>query len=138
MGRHHVSVSLWRIGLDARIRIFCLVSKIVGLTRAKELLQLGNEFSARKALDIGLATEVVPKADVLSKAMAVAKRLASMPQFALLQSKRLMNRELAESIDQITEDELTTIKKAISDPETVKAMMSVRKKTAKSEPKSKL
>lgn len=123
------------LGLTPELGSSLIIPKIVGLQRAKELMQLGKEFSAQRAFELGLCTEVVPGAEVVSKAVAVAKQLAAKPQFALLESKRLMNRDLVESIDHVTEDEYHTISKAISSPETMKAMAALIQKSSK---KSKL
>jgi len=126
-------------GLTPELGSSVLLARLVGLTRAKQFIQQGTEFSARQALDLGLCTEVVPVADVVTKAVAAAKTLASRPQFALRESKRLMNRDLIESIDRITEDEYLTIAKAFVHPDTQKAMQAVMAKTSKSnKTKSKL
>jgi len=119
------------LGLTPELGSSVLLPRIVGLPRAKELLQLGTEFSAQKAHELGLCTEVVPGSRVVSRALEAATQLAAVPQFALRESKRLMNRELAETIDRITEDELLTIRKAISSPETVQAMTNLIRKQSK-------
>jgi len=122
-------------GLTPELGSSVLLGRIIGLTRAKRLIQLGVEFTAKEALEWGLCTEVVRKEDVLSKALAAAKSLATKPQGAMRESKRLMNRDLIESIDRITEDEYHTIAKVMATPETQKAMMKVMAKTAKSNSK---
>jgi len=118
------------LGLTPELGSSVLLSKIVGMPRAKELMQLGKEFSAQRAYDLGLCTEVV-LGDVLKRALEAANQLAAVPQFALRESKRLMNRELVESIDRITEDEYLTQRKAITSPETMKAMAALMKKSSK-------
>jgi len=120
------------LGLTPELGSSILLSKMVGLMRAKELMQLGGEFTAQRAYELGLCTEVVPTAEVLPRALQAAKKLASVPQFALRENKRLVNKELVEVIDRVTEDEYLTIRKAIAHPDTVKAMSAVMKKTSKS------
>lgn len=63
----------------------------VGLMRAKQAVLLGERISASQALDWGLATSVVPKAEVLPAAMALAGRLAGMPAAALQGTKLALN-----------------------------------------------
>mmetsp|Transcript_113971 Transcript_113971/g.322656 ORF Transcript_113971/g.322656 Transcript_113971/m.322656 type:complete len:298 (-) Transcript_113971:95-988(-) len=123
------------LGLTPELGSSLIIPRIVGLQRAKELMQLGREFSAQRALELGLCTEIVPADQVVSRAVSVAKSLAAKPQFALRESKRLMNRELVEAIDRATEDEYHTIRKAISSPETMQAMAALIQKSSK---KSKL
>jgi enoyl-CoA hydratase/carnithine racemase len=121
-----------QLGLTPELGSSTLMPRIIGLPRAKQLLMLGKEFSAQTAHEFGLCNEVLPSADAaVSRALEVAKSLASMPQFALRQSKRLMNQDLIDRIDHITEDENETIKKAFVHPETMQAMAALRKKTSK-------
>ena len=57
-----------------------LLPRIVGLGRATELLILGNKIDARRAYEIGLATEVVPEDDLHTAAAGLAQRLADGPR----------------------------------------------------------
>eukprot|EP00413_Alexandrium_margalefii_P027873 CAMPEP_0204570372 /NCGR_PEP_ID=MMETSP0661-20131031/38278_1 /ASSEMBLY_ACC=CAM_ASM_000606 /TAXON_ID=109239 /ORGANISM="Alexandrium margalefi, Strain AMGDE01CS-322" /LENGTH=307 /DNA_ID=CAMNT_0051578553 /DNA_START=65 /DNA_END=986 /DNA_ORIENTATION=+ len=120
------------LGLTPELGSSVLLPKIIGLPRAKELMQMGTELPARRACELGLCTAVVPASEVVGRAVDEAQRLAAKPQFALRESKRLMNRELAESIDAITAEELESIRKAITSPETVQAMSALMRKSAKS------
>ncbi|MDE8653301.1 enoyl-CoA hydratase-related protein [Novosphingobium album (ex Liu et al. 2023)] len=54
-----------------------LLSKAVGRVRAMQMMLLGEKLPAEKALEWGLATMVVPDAELDDKAMAMAKELAS-------------------------------------------------------------
>lgn len=120
------------LGLVPELGSSWLLPRIVGITRAKQFMQLGTEFTAQRAYELGLCTEVFPMPEVLSKALEAAQKLAAMPQPALRESKRLVNKELVESIDRVTEDEYHTERKIINTPETQKAMMALMAKTSKS------
>lgn len=50
---------------------------LVGLLRAKEHLRLGDQNNAEECLQLGLANRVVPPADVLATALALADQLAA-------------------------------------------------------------
>eukprot|EP00933_Yihiella_yeosuensis_P028200 TRINITY_DN22015_c1_g1_i1.p1 TRINITY_DN22015_c1_g1~~TRINITY_DN22015_c1_g1_i1.p1 ORF type:complete len:285 (-),score=49.97 TRINITY_DN22015_c1_g1_i1:63-887(-) len=128
------------LGLTPELGSSVLLARIIGLPRAKELMQLGTEFSAKRAFEMGLCAEVVPNAEVVPRTIAAAKKLAGQPQFALRESKRMMNAELVANIDRITDEEGSTIKKAITSEDTQKAMAALMRKTAKSnaKPSSKL
>ena len=54
--------------------------QIVGLGRALELILTGRPVSATEALAMGLANEIVPRGQHLTRAMEIAGQLASFPQ----------------------------------------------------------
>lgn len=70
-----------------------LLPRLVGLGRATELLLLGDDVSADRALEIGLASGVVEEAELPEAAAAVASRLASGPSLAYSVTKTLLSRE---------------------------------------------
>lgn len=71
-----------------------LLPKVVGLSRATELLYLGDVIDAPTAERYGLFNRVVPHDTVLDESLALAKRLAEGPTFALGMTKELLNAEL--------------------------------------------
>ena len=84
-----------RVGLaGADMGSAYLLPRVVGLGRATELLVLGDKIDAGRALEIGLATQVVDDADLSSAAGALARRLADGPAFAFSTTKVLLTREL--------------------------------------------
>jgi|EP00927_Polykrikos_kofoidii_P075332 2-(1,2-epoxy-1,2-dihydrophenyl)acetyl-CoA isomerase len=120
-----------QLGLTPELGSSFFIPRIVGLARAKELLMLGKEFSAKRAHEMGLVNEVVSGGEVLARALATAKEIATLPQFALRESKRLINGELRTLVDGATEDEYHTIRNAFADKETQQAMATMMKKTSK-------
>ncbi|PGH09841.1 hypothetical protein GX51_00528 [Blastomyces parvus] len=56
---------------------------IVGLGRALDIILTGRPVAAKEALDIGLASRVVPKGQSLGEAMKLARILVSFPQECL-------------------------------------------------------
>jgi enoyl-CoA hydratase/carnithine racemase len=77
----------------------------IGHVRAAELILLGLPYDARRALELGLVTQVVPDQDLLSLATATAQELAAKPAGALQASKRLMKRSFREQIKAAMETE---------------------------------
>ncbi len=71
-----------------------LLPRVVGLARATEILFLGDKIAAVDAERLGLVTRVVPAAQLMTEARALAERLAQGPSFALGMTKQLMNTEL--------------------------------------------
>jgi enoyl-CoA hydratase/carnithine racemase len=62
----------------------------IGHIRASELVLLGLPFDARRAVELGLITRVVPDQDLLTTATEAARKLAAKPTGALQASKKLM------------------------------------------------
>ncbi|OWW21234.1 enoyl-CoA hydratase [Noviherbaspirillum denitrificans] len=67
-----------------------LLPATVGHRRAAELFLLGEPCPAEKALSWGLVNEVLPPAEVLPRALAIAAKLAAMPPAAVRLTKSLM------------------------------------------------
>jgi enoyl-CoA hydratase/carnithine racemase len=76
----------------------CSVPARIGHLRAAELILLGAPFDARRAAELGLATQVVSDKDVLARATETAGKLAAKPASALQASKRLMKQPFREQI----------------------------------------
>lgn len=70
-----------------------LLPRVVGVGRAAEILMLGEKIDANSAERIGLTNRVVPDDELLDTAMAIARRLADGPTFALAATKRMIENE---------------------------------------------
>ncbi len=98
-----------RVGLaGADMGSAYLLPRIVGLGRATQLLVLGDKLGASEALQMGLATEVVPDADLHTRAHELSRRLADGPAFAYAATKSLLSRELDMSLGAAIELEAVT------------------------------
>ena len=64
---------------------------IVGWAKAKEMVMLGRNYSAKEALDMGLVMKIVPPDKVMDEAKALAKELMAKPRTALKLAKHMMN-----------------------------------------------
>ena len=62
--------------------------RLIGLSRALDLILTGRPVDAAEALAIGLANRVVPKGTAREAAEALAAQLAAFPQAALLADRR--------------------------------------------------
>ncbi|MFZ9393136.1 MAG: enoyl-CoA hydratase [Ilumatobacteraceae bacterium] len=65
-----------------------------GARKAKELLFTGDSFTAQEAMDLGMVNRVVPAAELDDAAMAMARRIAAKPGFALKLAKESVNQTL--------------------------------------------
>jgi len=68
--------------------------RLVGKTRALELLMLGEQISAEEALSIGLVNRVVPDEALMGETIALAQKLAAKPPVALAKIKEAVERGL--------------------------------------------
>jgi enoyl-CoA hydratase len=68
---------------------------LIGLTKAKQYVMLGDRITAKDAEQLGLAIEVVADDAVLDKALALGERLAALPAQALRSTKIAMNMHLS-------------------------------------------
>ncbi|AEA23842.1 enoyl-CoA hydratase/isomerase family protein [Pseudonocardia benzenivorans] len=72
-----------------------LLPRIVGVHRARELMLLAPEIDAARALEWGIANIVEPDPDAaLATAVAKAAELASMPDYTVALTKKLVNHSL--------------------------------------------
>ena len=69
--------------------------RLVGRSRALELLLSGDLIDADEAHRIGLAEKVVPAGEVLSAAMKLARQIALNPRLAVRAIKRAINHDVA-------------------------------------------
>jgi len=65
--------------------------RVVGLGRAKEMILTGARWDARKALEFGLVSEVVPPKELMSAARAMAARVISLGPLAVRLAKQALN-----------------------------------------------
>src|SRR6185436_2760854 len=71
-----------------------LLPRVVGLSKATELLYTGDFISAQEAERIGLYNRVVPGDQLVAATKEFAERLARGPAFALAKTKEMLDREL--------------------------------------------
>jgi enoyl-CoA hydratase/carnithine racemase len=67
-----------------------ILQRILGYSRAAELFLTGDRFDAQQAKDFGLVSAVVPDAELLGRALAIAERIVCNPPRALRLTKRLL------------------------------------------------
>jgi len=72
--------------------------KLVGITKAKEMIFLGKMINAEEAEKIGLLNWVFPKDNFESETMAIARKLATGPSFALGYAKKAINEGFGKEI----------------------------------------
>jgi enoyl-CoA hydratase/carnithine racemase len=80
-----------------------LTPRLVGMSRAAELLYTGDVIDAATAADWGLVSRVVPHDTLLDEATALATRMAAQPPHALRVTKQLLRHGQTATFDTIME-----------------------------------
>ena len=65
--------------------------RIIGRTKAKELLMQGGMMDAAEAFQFGLLNKVVPQGELMAETMKMAAALSKMSAFSLAMSKRMVD-----------------------------------------------
>lgn len=82
--------SFVKLGLIAGDGGSWLLPRVVGWSRAAEMALTGDAIDAAEALACGLVSRVVPDADLIDAARALARRIAANPPHAVRMTKRLL------------------------------------------------
>jgi enoyl-CoA hydratase/carnithine racemase len=67
------------------------LARLVGTTRAKELVLLRERFGAEEAHALGLVTETVEEGRALERALQLAERVAALPRLAVTVAKQTID-----------------------------------------------
>ena len=84
------SESFLRIGIIPGDGGSWFLPKIIGLARANEMILTCDVLDAKKALDWGLVSKVVPNENLIVEAHQLAKKIAGQPPEASRRAKRLL------------------------------------------------
>jgi enoyl-CoA hydratase/carnithine racemase len=103
-----MSTGYARIGLTGDYGIAWLLTRLVGTSRARELMFLSERIDARRCETLGLVNRVVPDAELRETAFALAKALAEGPSIAFAGMKdnldHAVHSDLLNSMDQEAEN----------------------------------
>ena len=78
-----VSTGYMRVGLSGDYGVAWLLTRLIGTSRARELMFLSEKIDAKRCEAIGLVNRVVPDDKLREEAFAMAKSLAEGPTVAL-------------------------------------------------------
>jgi len=70
-----------------------------GLTKAKEMLMLGQRYDSASLHEVGVAWRVVEDEQLLAQAFAVALHLAQLPPLSVRAMKRVLNQAAANDMN---------------------------------------
>ena len=76
-----------------------ILPRLLGWSKAAEIIFTGRTLSAQECLDLGLVSRVVPAADLAAEARKLALEIAANAPLAVQASKRLMRMGLSETFN---------------------------------------
>jgi enoyl-CoA hydratase/carnithine racemase len=91
-------VPSWGMGLTR-------LPRFVGRNKTLDILLLGENFGAQEACNMDLVSKVVPRAELMAAAQAVAERIASASPNAILATRRAIAHNLRHSWDSMVQYE---------------------------------
>jgi len=95
-----------KVGLSGADMGACfLLPRVVGLTKAAELLMLGDFITAQECREIGLYNEVVKPDSLMPRAREVADKLVAGPAFGIAITKELLNKAMSFDLETALEAE---------------------------------
>ncbi|HEX7332668.1 MAG TPA: enoyl-CoA hydratase-related protein [Pyrinomonadaceae bacterium] len=87
-----------KIGLTPDCGGTFMLPRLVGWKRATELLFTGELVGARAAAEMGMINSVAPDEELMSRAMAMAEKLAQAPTAAIAEIKKLLDASAANDL----------------------------------------
>ncbi len=96
-----------------------LLPSMIGLVKTKELMLLGEQFSAHEALELGIAWKVVANDSVFKIAQDTAERIAALPRNAVKDLKRVLHQVAVSNIEMAMNLETEATVRGFLDPETM-------------------
>lgn len=94
-----------KVGLSPDCGGTFILPRLIGWKRATELMMTGDVISASEAAAMGMINDAVPDAELMSRAMAMAERLAQSPTAAIGRIKRLLEASAKNDYEQQLEQE---------------------------------
>ncbi len=103
-----------------------LLPRLVGLARAREMILLGEKFDADQAHAWGLLHKVVPDESLMQEALALARRVASLPPGPVRALRRILAHQ-ADTLNAAMEAETTATVAGFLEPESARRAASFGK-----------
>jgi enoyl-CoA hydratase/carnithine racemase len=109
------------LGLVPEYASSLVVPQLMGHRRAAEKLLLGDPFTPEQAVDCGIASAVLPAAEVVAHARRVAERFNALPPGAVREAKQLMRAPERERLLQTIRTEGEIFGRRLRSPEAMEA-----------------
>jgi len=117
-----------KLGLVPDLGGLYLLTRVVGLNKAKELCFTAKKIGAAEGAALGFVNRVVASEELLPAATALAQEIAAGPPTALAMIKTLLNKSSNSSLDQMLEYESYAQTLAYTTPEHREGVAAFREK----------
>lgn len=117
-----------KLGLVPDLGGMYLLTRVVGLNKAKDLCFTARKIDAAEALALGIVNRVVPAEDLLVATAALAEEIAAGPPTALAMIKTLLNKSSNSTLEQMLEYESFAQTLAYTTPEHREGVAAFREK----------
>jgi 2-(1,2-epoxy-1,2-dihydrophenyl)acetyl-CoA isomerase len=107
-----------------------LLTRVVGLNKAKEMCFTARKIDAQEAREMGFVNRVVPAGELQAQARALALQIAAGPATSLAMIKALLNKSSTSTLDQMLEYESFAQTIAYITPEHREGVAAFREKRA--------
>ncbi len=123
-----VQFAFTRRGLTPELASHVIVPRVVGLSRAADLMLSGRMISGAEAARLGLASRALPPGEVLPAALEQAREYRLAAPVSVAVTKRLLWQGLTASIPRMDEREFALFQWVINQPDAVEGVMSFLEK----------
>jgi 2-(1,2-epoxy-1,2-dihydrophenyl)acetyl-CoA isomerase len=120
--------SFARVGLVPDLGGLFLLSRVIGLPKAKELCYTAKKITAAEAFALGIVNHVVPADQLLVKAHEIAATIVKGSPTAMAMTKTLLNKSSNSTIEQMLEYESYAQTVAYLTPEYEEGVQAFREK----------
>ena len=100
------SANFNRLGFHPGFGLTCTLPRLIGHQKANLLFYTGRRVTGEEAVELGLADQLVPLAEVRQAALALATEIAQSAPLAVMSTRETVRRGLADAIEAATEREL--------------------------------
>ena len=97
--------SFTKVGLVPDSGSTFLLPRLIGVTKAFELMLSADKMDAQEALRLGLVNKVVPQETLISEARSLAEKIAAGPSKAFGLTKRAINKAIFPDLEELLEYE---------------------------------
>ena len=100
------SCAFVRLGVTPEFCSSYFLPRLIGYSKAAELIFTAKPFDAHEALEIGAINQVFPHHRLIPEAKKMAKQIASMSPIAVQKSKEILRHGMQSTLDQVIHHEL--------------------------------
>lgn len=97
--------SFTKVGLIPDSGATFVLPRLIGVTRAFELMLSADKMTAEEALKLGVVNKVVSDEELMKEALALAEKLAAGPTKAFGLTKRAVNKAIFDDLEELLEYE---------------------------------